>query len=289
MKYFTANINGVLIPGIASGEQAALFSDLDIRAVSLLEYIQSGQKIQDLPANRLTRTLSDLQLTAPIPRPPHDLLCVGKNYMEHIRELQDGLGITPDKPVPHYFGKRATQVTGPNEPIRGHFSLDAGLDYEVELAVVIGKRGNHLSRDQVWDHIFGLTVLNELSSRTLQNRHVQWYRGKSLDGYAVMGPWIVSADDFEKPLRLDLRTEINGELRQSANTEQMIFSVEELVSELSRGITLEPGDIIATGTPSGVGFGFSPPRFLKEGDTVRMEIEGIGVLENRVTDIADKS
>lgn len=289
MKFFTANVNGIPMPGVGSGERAALFSDLGISTPSLLAFIQKGERIGHVPEDKLIRSFSDFTLLAPIPHPPHDLLCVGKNYMEHILELQDQLGEKPVRPIPHYFGKRATRVTGPDELILGHFSLDAGLDYEVELAVVIGKRGSNLSRDQVWDHIFGLTILNELSSRTLQNRHVQWYRGKSLDGYAVMGPWIVSADAFEKPLKLDLRTEINGELRQSANTDQMIFSVEELVSELSRGITLEPGDIIATGTPSGVGLGFSPPRFLKSGDTVRMEIQGIGVLENRVADIADKN
>lgn len=284
MKFFTAEVDGVLQPGLAIGDRAALFHELGIDANSLLEFIRSGKTVPVPDEKALTRDLSGMKLTAPIPYPPHDLLCVGKNYMDHILELEDGPAKGPDQPVPHYFSKRAVYVLGPSDVIRGHFTLDAAVDYEVELAVIIGKEASNLRPDEVWAHVFGITILNELSSRTLQNRHVQWFRGKSLDGYAVMGPWIVPADTLKMPLELGLRTYVNGELRQNSNTRNMIFPVEALISELSEGITLQPGDIIATGTPSGVGLGFSPPKFLINGDIVRMEIDGIGILENSVAE-----
>lgn len=284
MRYFTARINGEHKPGVAMGNKAALFSDLGIEEKSLLAWLQKEEAAPSFREESFQRDLQELVLASPIVHPPHDILCVGKNYMEHIKELRGDLGEEPIRPVPHYFGKRCSEALGPTDAIRGFFSLDAGLDYEVELAAVIGKTGRDIPQDKVWDYLFGFTVLNDMSSRTLQNHHVQWYRGKSLDGYTVIGPWIVDKEAFTRPLKLELTTHVNGELRQKANTEQMIFSLEELVSELSQGITLRPGDMIATGTPSGVGMGFSPPRFLQKGDCVRMEIENIGVLQNLVTD-----
>ncbi len=281
MRYFTAIVNQEEKPGIAIGDRAAFLSELvSSPPKTLLEWIQSQHRAQldHLNEADLPHALSDLTLTAPIPRPIHDVLCVGKNYLDHIAEL----GGSGEKPIANYFSKRVLRIVGPGEPVIGQFELDEKLDYEVELAVVIGKEMRDVSPEEAWDSIFGFSILNDYSSRTLQMAHGQWYRGKSLDGYTAMGPWICTKDEFERPLALDLKAFVNDELRQNANTSIMIFGVEEMLSEISHGITLEPGDIIATGTPSGVGMGMKPPVFLQRGDKVTLTIEGIGTLENKI-------
>lgn len=228
--------------------------------------------------------VGSVRLMAPIPHPHHDIICIGMNYLEHALESCRYKGIEYKKPEnPLYFSKRVNRCTAPGEDIPAHADLTQKLDYEAELAVVIGKRCDHVSRQDAFDHIFGYTILNDISAREVQNGHGgQYYFGKSLDGFTPMGPWIVSADEFEAPPCLAVRSRVNGELRQDGNTSDFIFDIPFLISQLSSGIVLEPGDIIATGTPSGVGMGFTPPRFLQPGDTVVCEIEGIGRISNTV-------
>lgn len=232
-------------------------------------------------AKRLS--LQDVRILSPIERPIHDVICVGVNYMEHVKETQKGLDKNfqrPQKAI--YFSKRAIRIIGPEETIEACLSLDPSLDYEAELAVIIGKGGKGIKPEEVPDHIFGYSVFNDLSSRNLQHDHVQWYLGKSLDTYTAMGPCIVSADEIQYPPCLAISSTVNGELRQNSNTEYFIHGISEMVAEISEGMTLECGDIIATGTPSGVGMGFTPGKFMKDGDVVTCEIEKIGVLRNYV-------
>jgi len=219
-------------------------------------------------------------LAAPIPRPAHDVICVGKNYAAHVKEgaafMNKGDFNMPEHPV--YFGKRVNLAPGHGGQADMHPAITSQMDYEAELAVVIGKTCAGVRPEKVWEHLFGLTVANDLSARDIQKNHVQYYFGKSLDSSTPMGPWIVTMDEFSPPLRLEVRSRVNGEQRQQGNTADFIFDIPRLVSQLSQGITLEPGDILLTGTPAGVGMGFNPPRFLKAGDVVECEVEGVGTL-----------
>ncbi len=228
--------------------------------------------------------LDEVILRAPIRKPPHDIICVGVNYEDHLKEstlaLKDVSLENRNKPV--YFGKRAHRILGHQEDVPGHFDLDESFDYEVELAVIIGKEGKDIKVDDVEDYIFGYSIFNDYSSRTLQKEHLQWFKGKSLDGYSVMGPYLVHKNEVPYPPEVALTTYVNGELRQDSHTKHLIFNVATLISDFSKGVTLMPGDIIATGTPSGVGMGFNPPRYLKVGDQVTCEIEGLGTLTNRI-------
>ncbi len=181
-----------------------------------------------------------------------------------------------------YFSKRVGEAVPHGGVIPSHSGLVDSLDYEVELGVIIGKDAKNVSPDDAFDYVFGYTIVNDVSARNLQTRHKQWYFGKSLDGFFPMGPWIVTADEFEKPPVLGIRSRVNGELRQDSSTGLLIFGISHVVSELSQGMTLKAGTIIAMGTPAGVGMGFVPPKFLKPGDTVECEIDGIGVLSNMV-------
>ncbi len=225
-------------------------------------------------------------LLAPIPRPAKNIFCVGKNYHEHAKEFANsGFDATAKEVVPEapvVFSKPPTCVIGPGEPIPSFLDTSNSTDYEGEIAVVIGKPGRGISEADAPAHIFGYTIVNDVTARTLQHKHRQWILGKGIDGYAPMGPAIVTADAAGWPPRLAISTWVNGELRQRAGIEDLIFDIPTLIAAISAGITLEPGDIIATGTPAGVGIGFTPPKFLKPGDRVRIEVPGIGVLENPV-------
>jgi 2-keto-4-pentenoate hydratase/2-oxohepta-3-ene-1,7-dioic acid hydratase in catechol pathway len=181
-----------------------------------------------------------------------------------------------------YFSKRVNRAVAPGDPIQGHLDLDEQLDYEVELAVIIGRDARNVRKELAYDFIFGYTILNDVSARSLQGKHKQWYFGKSLDGFTPMGPCIATEDEFARPPALGIQSSVNREPRQFSNTNHMIFDIPHIISELSGGMTLKAGTIISTGTPAGVGMGMQPPRFLKKGDVVRCEIEGIGVLENMV-------
>lgn len=224
-----------------------------------------------------------ITLWAPIEKTVHDLICVGLNYIDHVDETKIAFDERMEKPLHTvYFSKRTNKVKGPEEEIESHSHLDVSMDYEVELAVIIGKEGRNISKEEAEEYIFGYTVLNDLSARSLQKNHVQWFRGKSLDSFTAMGPCIVHKSAVKFPIELNIQSRVNNELRQNSNTKYMIKDVSTIISELSRGMTLVPGDIIATGTPSGVGMGFRPPKFLKAGDIVECEVDQIGILRNLV-------
>lgn len=216
-------------------------------------------------------------LLAPIPKPSKNIFCVGKNYAEHAIEMGSEADIPEHIMV---FTKAPTTVIGPNETILNHQNVTNQLDYEGELAVIIGKKGRGIKKEEALDYIFGYTILNDVTARDLQSRHKQFFIGKSLDTTCPMGPWIVHKSMIENPNRLSIHTVVNGEVRQNSNTENFIFPIEEIISVLSAGMTLEPGDIIATGTPAGVGKGFKPPKFLSPGDQMEVTIEKIGTLKN---------
>lgn len=228
--------------------------------------------------------LEEVRLTAPITRPRHDIICVGVNYESHLKESTLALKDEhlSERRSPVYFSKRTTRIIGQDELIEGFFEIDDELDYEVELAVIIGKGGRDIPREKAEEHIFGYSIFNDISSRNLQREHLQWYKGKSLDTHCVLGPWIVHKSVMAFPPELDVESRVNHETRQKSNTRLFLHDIPTLISDFSRGLTLEPGDIIATGTPAGVGMGFSPPRFMKKGDLVECEIEGIGILRNRI-------
>ena len=227
--------------------------------------------------------LADVKLHAPIPRPAKNVFCVGWNYLEHFEEgakkLQDNREL-PKHPV--FFSKAVTAVNGPYDPVPFDAAISTSLDWEVELGIIIGTGGKNISEADAMRHIWGYTVVNDVSWRDLQRRHGgQWHKGKSLDGTCPMGPWIVTAGDLD-PNNLRVTCRVNGVAKQDSNTKFLYFKLPRLIAELSAGMTLEPGDIISTGTPEGVGFARNPPEFMKPGDLLETEIEGIGVLRNPI-------
>jgi 2-keto-4-pentenoate hydratase/2-oxohepta-3-ene-1,7-dioic acid hydratase in catechol pathway len=231
--------------------------------------------------------LSDVQLVAPIPQPRKNVVCLGLNYAEHAKESAQARGReTTLLEDPLFFTKATTTINGPYGNIVIDPSVSVEIDWEAELAVIIGKAGKNIREEDVLSHVFGYTVLNDVSARDLQSRHKQFFKGKSLDGYCPMGPWIVTADEIADPQQLALKLRVNGVTKQDGNTNMMIFPVRTIIAVLSQGMTLEPGDIIATGTPSGVGFARKPPEFLKPGDVMETEIEGIGTIRNAVVNVS---
>jgi 2-keto-4-pentenoate hydratase/2-oxohepta-3-ene-1,7-dioic acid hydratase in catechol pathway len=231
--------------------------------------------------------LAEVRLLAPIPVPRRNIFCVGKNYREHAAEFgRSGYDspsrseALPDKPI--IFTKATTAVTGPYDDVDPHSDVTGELDYEGELAVIIGPGGRGISRERAFEHVWGYTMINDVTARDLQRDHKQWLLGKSLDTHCPMGPFAVSADEVPDVTALQLRTTVNGEVRQQADVKDLIFDIPELVATLSAGITLLPGDVIATGTPVGVGIGFQPPKFLNRGDVVEVSITGLGSLRNRI-------
>ncbi|HEX5939660.1 MAG TPA: fumarylacetoacetate hydrolase family protein [Dehalococcoidia bacterium] len=226
--------------------------------------------------------LSEVELLAPI-RPRKNVFCVGLNYLDHIAEGNRTFGReVKDQEAPVFFTKPPTAIVGPFEDVLLHTAVSTQLDWEVELGVVIGRAGRNISREDALDYVFGYTVVNDVTSRDVQSRHKQWFRGKGLDGSCPIGPWIVTVDELPDPQKVNITCRVNGIEKQSANTAQMIFDVRTIIEELSQGLTLEPGDVIATGTPSGVGFARTPPEWLADGDVMESEIEGIGTIRNRV-------
>lgn len=238
-----------------------------------------------IPEAEMQVPMSAVRLLAPIPRPRRNIMCVGKNYREHAREFARSgyeAGAVAGKDVDDYpalFSKLPGTVVGPDAVINLHAGVTQAVDYEAELAVIIGKGGRGISKADAWGHIWGYTIVNDVTARDLQRNHKQWFLGKSLDTFAPMGPWIVTADAVDA-LDLTVTCHVNGDLRQQANTGDLIFDIPTLIATLSAGITLEPGDIIATGTPAGVGIGMVPPTFLAPGDRVSIAISGIGTLTN---------
>jgi 2-keto-4-pentenoate hydratase/2-oxohepta-3-ene-1,7-dioic acid hydratase in catechol pathway len=231
--------------------------------------------------------INELELMAPIPVPLRNIFCVGRNYHEHAQEFHDsgfdataGSSAIPEDPI--IFTKATTSVSGPTDPIPSYLDSSNSTDYEGELAVIIGKEGRGIRKANAFDYVYGYTVSNDVTARTLQHKHKQWFIGKSLDGYCPMGPMIVTADEAGDPKNFSLKTTVNGEIRQDASVADLIFDIPTLIECISASITLKPGDIIATGTPVGVGIGFEPPLFLKKGDIVEVTIEPIGTICNQV-------
>ena len=229
--------------------------------------------------------LAGVKLRAPIPAPRRNIICVGKNYREHAREFaQSGFeagavkGAEIDE-FPAVFTKPASSVVGPGDTVDLHPQATSMVDYEAELAVVIGRKGKNIPKERAYEHVFGYTIINDVTARDRQRNHKQWFLGKALDTFCPMGPWVATADEVE-PENLEVKCWVNGELRQDANTRDLIFDIPTLIATISQGMTLVPGDIISTGTPAGVGIGMKPPTFLKSGDVVEMTITGLGKLSN---------
>ena len=221
---------------------------------------------------------------SPIPFPRQDVICLGINYAAHAEESARFKKevFERDRAYAVYFSKRVNEAVPDGAAVPCHDDLTAQLDYEAELAVILRKDARNVPAGQASSYIFGYTILNDISAREVQSRHRQWYFGKSLDGFTPMGPWIVTKDEFDDPPVLSIRSHVNGELRQNSNTGMLLFSIPQIIEELSGGLTLKAGTILSTGTPAGAGMGFTPPRFLQKGDTVTCEIEGIGTLTNMI-------
>ncbi|MBM7717416.1 2-keto-4-pentenoate hydratase/2-oxohepta-3-ene-1,7-dioic acid hydratase in catechol pathway [Bacillus thermophilus] len=246
---------------------------MELLTIRLVQWgVENGKNEYQLP-------LEDVKWLPPIPKPWKNIMCVGKNYRDHAIEMGSEADIPKHMIV---FTKAPTTVIGHKDSIEAHEELTNELDYEGELAVVIGKQGRNIAEADALDYVFGYTIVNDITARDLQVRHKQYFLGKSLDSSCPMGPWIVHHSEIKNPNGLNIQTRVNGEIRQNSNTEHFIFPIEEIIATLSQGMTLEPGDIIATGTPSGVGKGFKPPRLLSKGDEVEIYVEGIGKLNNTV-------
>ncbi len=298
MKFLTYLDNGKEIAGVLNSDNTAAIKlkDLFVKSgiemeydiAGLIEYgneefVQALEEIRDrFEFDEIG--IEKLKLCAPIPYPVRNLICLGTNYADHVIEARKAYPKanfeTPREPI--YFSKVACPATGDGDSIPFNEGLVSQLDYEIELAIVIGKEGKNISRENAEEHIFGYTVANDVSARKMQTGKRQWFKGKSLDGFAPMGPWIVTRDEIPFPIKLDMKAWVNGELRQDSNTDQMIFDIADIIEDLSKGMTLRRGDIILTGTPAGVGLGFNPPKYMKNGDVVKLWIEKIGTIENKV-------
>ena len=249
--------------------------------IGLLAHIAAGA---DPVTTGVELPLESVELTAPIPAPRRNIICAGQNYADHVREFDQSGYANADRGIPEHpvvFTKATTTVIGPHDEIPLHADRTEALDYEGELAVIIGTGGTNIRAEDAMAHVWGYTIVNDVSARDLQHAHRQWFLGKSLDRSCPMGPVVVTADEFDWRDLL-IETRVNGELRQHTKTTDLIFGVPELIAAISAGTTLLPGDIIATGTPSGVGVGFDPPRFLLDGDVIEITINGIGTLVNTV-------
>lgn len=266
-----------VLPLREAGFSFADMNDLILRSTSAERAAMAAAEGAELP-------LGDVTLLSPIPRPLQDVLCLGLNYAEHAKEAsgfsKDAFGVELAAPI--FFSKRVAYSQGTGAPIPAHRDLTEQLDYENELAVILGRDADHISEAEVREYIFGYTILNDVSAREIQTRHKQWYFGKSLEGFCPMGPCIVTADELPYPPAQRIWTTLNGRVCQDSRTDCLIHSIDEIVSVLSQGMILRAGTIIATGTPKGVLMGDASGRFLQSGDEVVCSIEGIGELRNRV-------
>lgn len=301
MRFYTAMIEDKeeILVGFAQGNKAyrlpllarlapeLAFADMNELILGYSDSVKA--KLMQLAANddvlsAAAVDVTHIKLLAPIVRPRQDVVCLGINYDAHAQEAgrfsDEAFG--GERPYTIYFSKRVNRATATGEPVPAYEGLVDSLDYEAELGVILGSDAKGVSKEEARRHIFGYTIINDISARNLQTRHKQWYLGKSLDGFTPMGPCIVTADEIGDEQALDISSRVNDQLRQSSNTRYMIQTVCGAISELSQGMTLEAGTIIATGTPAGVGMGMTPPTFLKHGDKVVCEIEKIGKLENYI-------
>lgn len=291
MYFLTFQYKGVERIGVMRADKKSVIPIEDIIHVNppsnMIELIKGFDRYGDIiKSHSLTEggvDLSEVKISAPIPEPIRNIICVGKNYRDHIKEVAktiDEQNTIPSYPM--YFSKMIDRILGPEDSIPSHSDITNKLDYESELAVVIGKDGHDIPEDKAEEYIFGYTILNDISVRDVQRRHVQWFKGKSMDGTCAMGPYIVHKSAVPYPPELNIGSRVNSELRQNSNTREFIFSLAYLISDFSKGLTLRAGDVISTGTPSGVGMGFDPPKFLRHGDIVECFIDNIGVLKNTV-------
>ena len=225
------------------------------------------------------RPLAEVRPLAPIPAPRRNIFCLGLNYRAHVKEFENSQGL-PEAPI--VFTKSTTSIAAPGADIPAHADVTEALDYEAELALIVGREGRDIDPADAWDHVFGYTAINDVTARDLQKTHKQWFLGKSLDGFAPMGPLLVHRSAMPAAPEIAVRSTVNGELRQDDTFDRLIFDVPSIIATLSRGATLLAGDIIATGTPAGVGIGFDPPKYLCPGDEVIVEVTGVGPLINRV-------
>jgi 2-keto-4-pentenoate hydratase/2-oxohepta-3-ene-1,7-dioic acid hydratase in catechol pathway len=275
---------GLVDPAAGTVAPFDLPMDEAVRGVAAL----IGRK--DPPPTLSPIPLSQVVLEAPLPRPGRNIFCVGKNYHDHAHEFSRSgfdssaaAGAVPKHPI--IFSKVPETVIPTAAIVRIDRSVSAAVDYEAELAVIIGKGGRGIRVEDALDHVWGYTIVNDITARDLQGRYSQWLVGKSQDTFCPMGPWAVTKDEIDIS-NTGIRCFVNGELRQNSNTGLLIFDIPTIIATISAGLTLQPGDVIATGTPAGVGIGFDPPRYLKSGDVVRIEIDGIGVLENALAEAA---
>ena len=251
-------------------------------------YAEVEDQIQNINnAQNIHYSINEINLLSPIPVPVRDIICVGKNYAEHAKEVQKSSFSTlqeknhlPDEPI--IFNKATTSVIGPNDKIELINDRTNTTDYEGELGVIIGKRSKNIKYSNATDIIFGYTIINDVTARKLQNNHKQWFIGKSPDTYCPIGPCIITKDEIKDIKNIKIQTTINGEVRQTGIVKDMIFNISTIIETLTKSMTLVEGDIIATGTPSGVGIGFDPPKFLKSGDKIKISVDPIGILENDV-------
>ena len=279
MKLYTVLFKGKERPAVE--KDGALYEVIGFKDMNdLIEGFAPGSE----DSLSLGAAISDYTLLSPIVHPRQDIMCLGINYSDHAEEAgkfsKEAFGGV--RPYTIYFAKRCSEAIGPGAVIPSYPGYVDSLDYEVELGVVLGKDAKNVKPEDALKYVLGYTVFNDISARNLQTRHKQWYVGKSLDGFTAMGPCIVTPDELGDIYALGIRCFVNGELRQNSITSRMIQTIEGAIAELSQGITLKAGTVIAMGTPSGVGMGMDPPTFLKPGDVVRCEIDGIGVLENTV-------
>lgn len=288
MKFLTFMQGGFETLGVASSDGKMVYSlpEIGISYFNMNDLVGRLQVDDWLTLEAFLKNpsggwkYSEIEKCAPIPCPAQDVICLGENFRAHAEEAAAFRNQQPagEKKFPVYFSKRVGEAVPDGGTVPSHGNLTSQLDYEAELAVIIGKEADHISPENAYDCIFGYTILNDVSARDLQGRYGQWYFGKSLDGLAPMGPWIVTADEIPGRPSLTIQSRVNGELRQNGSTDDFIFDIARCISELSCGMKLLPGTIISMGTPSGVGMGFQPPRFLKSGDEVECSVEKIGTL-----------
>ena len=299
MKYATFSLASDVVPrlGVVRGDRvidAAMLPSTDWRPpATLLDLIQQGpdawrrmRELVDRTQAGIGHPIAEIRWHAPIPRPAKNVFCLGRNYVAHAEEAARARGQEVKIPtIPVIFSKAPTTVTGPFDDIPVDRSVTQQVDWEVELGAIIGKTGRNISKSDALSHIFGYTVINDVTARDLQQQHMQWFKGKSLDAFCPMGPLVVTADEYGDPQSKQVQTRVNGAVKQDASTSKMIFPVDSIIEWLSKGLTLEAGDIIATGTPEGVGMGRTPQEFLADGDVLETEVEGIGTLRNRIRDV----
>ena len=271
-----------------SKERISRISDLRAPGDPTVAVMQMVFSAREPALSGETYNVADVRLVPPIAPPSKNILCIGKNYREHAAEFSrsgfdssagDTSDVVPDAPI--IFSKAPCAMVGANDPITPPWDRTSMVDYEGELGVDIGKEGRSIPASAAYDHLWGYTVINDVTARDLQAAHKQWLLGESIDTFCPIGPWIVTADELDAE-NIELKCWINGELRQDANSRDLIFDIPKIIACISASMTLSPGDIIATGTPSGVGIGFDPPKFLKPGDITRVAISGIGEIENAV-------